>query len=158
MYAVYIYNEHDAKQVTLKEKVIGELSEIVQEVVAKDYQEIKDFYRVRTTPAIIFIRDDLQGEQLLNVDEEQGKLRLALEAWKQLEEEEKNIHEMETYRIDFKVQEEIQTAVELIGMQLVQTKIQQKQEETTARSLGAELVVTKLELAHYKNNEPEATA
>lgn len=179
MKVIYIYNPYNSREVGLLDQVKEELGNVVEEVEAVDFQEVKEQYRIAQTPAIIYIRDDWQGEQLLNVDDEQAKLRVTLDATQYIEEEEKNIHEMETYRLDFKVKKEITAAVQpvgaqlvqtkllqkqaettanAVGTQLVQTKILQKQTETTANSLGSQLIAAKLELAQYKNNETEVSA
>lgn len=174
MRLVYIYNPYNSREVKILDRVKDELGNLVEDVEAVDFQSVPEQYRVSTTPAIVYIRDDWQGEQLLDVDDEQGRLRVTLEAAKHMEEEERNIHDVETNRLDYKVQAEIRSAVapvgsqlvesklqqkqteataNTLGVQLVQTKLDQKQAETTANTLGAELVAAKLELAQYKNAE-----
>ena len=74
MRVLYIYNPHNAKEVELKDRALSEIQEVVEEVEAIDFTEISKIYKIRATPALIFLRDDLQGENLLTENVENGKL------------------------------------------------------------------------------------
>jgi len=71
--------------------------------------EIPEFLRryIRATPALIPITDNLQGDELLDIDEIKGQLRVTAELYQWLEKEEKDIHEADTYRIDNLVNTEV---------------------------------------------------
>lgn len=107
MRVIYVYNPHSAFETALKTRAVNELQTYVEEVESIDFQAIKDIYRIRATPALIIIRDDLQGEHLLEEDIERGQLRLALECYKALQEQESNIYQKDTKRIDSVVLKEV---------------------------------------------------
>lgn len=110
MKIIYLYNPHNAHEVALIDRVKDEvLTNYVEEMAVVDYQTVKDTFRIRTTPAIVIIRDDLQGENLLSEDIETEKFRLTLELNKIMQEEEMNIYQKETKRIDRIVNSEIAT-------------------------------------------------
>jgi hypothetical protein len=138
------------------DRIRKELGANLEEVQCAEYDDVKHLYPIRALPAIIFLREDLQGENLLDIDPETTSLRLSLEAAQALEAEERNLQEYETYRLDFKMKQKIETATEPLGTELVATKLQERQATATANSLGAQLITTKLELAKYKNEEETA--
>jgi hypothetical protein len=138
------------------DRIRKELGANLEEVQCVEYEDVKHLYPLRALPAIIFLREDLQGENLLDIDPETTSLRLSLEAAQALEAEERNLQEYETYRLDFKMKQEIETATEPLGTELVETKLQERQATATANSLGSQLISTKLELAKYKNEEETA--
>lgn len=109
MKVYYIYNPHDANEVALMERAKTELQSYVEEVVVEDFMVAKERFHITQTPALVVIREDMQGAHLLTEDLESGKLRVALEAYKVLQEEEAVIHNMETARIDNVVNAEIAT-------------------------------------------------
>ncbi|MGK0467162.1 hypothetical protein [Clostridium sp.] len=98
MKAVYIYNPNSLKEISLIERAKEEMKIYVEEIEVVGFEVAKTRFNIRATPAIIFIRDDLQGINLL--DEVNGKLRIVGELCKVLQEEELNIHQMDTNRID----------------------------------------------------------
>jgi hypothetical protein len=104
--AIYIYNPYSAQEVTLIERAKSEMSTHVEELEVIDFESAKNRFKIRATPALIVIRDDLQGEILLN--EVNGKLRVTAELYKMLEEEERNIHQAEMHRIDNLIIREVQ--------------------------------------------------
>lgn len=156
MRAIYIYSQHDYPSMQAIDRIRKELGANLEEVQCLEYEDVKHLYPLRALPAIIFLREDLQGENLLDIDPETTSLRLSLEAAQALEAEERNLQEYETYRLDFKMKQEIETATLPLGTELVATKLQEKQATATANSLGAQLITTKLELAKYKNEEETA--
>lgn len=108
MRVLFIYNPYNAKEVQLKDEAINNISSYVETVEAIDFQEVCEQFRVRTTPALIFIRDDFQGEELLTEDPDNaGKLRLVGELMKNLEDEELKIHSAETHRLDNVINNEV---------------------------------------------------
>ena len=104
---ILIYSPHVKEERSLFERMKTELG-IYAETVAMSIEEAKKVYPIRATPALIQIRDDLQGEQLLqSVD---GKLRIVAEAYKSLQEEEKNLFQMDSHRLDYLISTEKQNA------------------------------------------------
>lgn len=156
MRAIYIYSQHDYPSIQAIDLIRKELGANLEEVQCVEYEDVKHLYPLRALPAIIFLREDLQGENLLDIDPETTSLRLSLEAAQALEAEERNLQEYETFRLDFKMKQEIETATEPLGTELVATKLQERQATATANSLCSQLISTKLELAKYKNEEETA--
>ena len=100
MKAIYIFNPHAMEEMKLIDRVRQELSSHLEELEIVDFESAKERFKIRATPALILIRDDFQGEELLCEDEETGQLRVTLELYKAIEEEENNIFNLETHRID----------------------------------------------------------
>ncbi|MGC5328872.1 hypothetical protein [Brevibacillus sp. SYSU BS000544] len=113
MRVIYAYNPNNSTEVSLIERVKQELGAQMEEVLVTDFQNIKDVYSIRATPALIIIRDDLQGEHLLEEDLENNQLRVTLECLKSLQEEEQAIFEMDTKRIDAVVKAEVNKQLEI---------------------------------------------
>lgn len=95
MKAILIYNpeseiERNTVQ-TLENKLAGYL------VGKYDYRTVADIIPVRTTPAFILLRDDLQGTDLLDGDLE---LKIEGELAKIQEDEDLKLHQIETNRLD----------------------------------------------------------
>lgn len=113
MRALFIYNPYDSSESQLIDKIKEEVlaSSVIDEFQAVNFMEVKDIFKIQQTPAIIFIREDLQGASLLTEDVDTGKFRLTLEILKQIEEEEKVIHNVENHRIDFVVNSKINEKV-----------------------------------------------
>ena len=61
MKALFIYNPYSASEIKILDRVRQEFSSHVEEVEVTDFENIKNIYKIRTTPALIIIRDDLQG-------------------------------------------------------------------------------------------------
>lgn len=108
MRIIYIYNKENAKEVELLTPLKQELGNYATEVIVKDVMDVRDVYPISQTPALITIREDMQGEALITEDQEKGKFRVVLEAWKHLQEEEGVLHNVTTNRIDIVVQDKIQ--------------------------------------------------
>lgn len=73
-----------------------------------DYQDVKELIPVRTTPAFLILRDDLQGDELLGGD---PQLKITLEAYKSMEEEDIKLYQKDTKRLDNMVNAEIAKAI-----------------------------------------------
>lgn len=123
MRVIYIYNPHSAQEVSLVERAKNEMLTYVEEVEVIDFEAAKDRFKIRATPALIFIRDDIQGEELLTEDMESGKLRLALECYKALQEEEAVIHNAQTNRLDNVVKAEKQAAEDALLLDMLERGI-----------------------------------
>ncbi|MGG6309780.1 hypothetical protein [Paenibacillus macerans] len=147
MRIVLVYNPYNSAEVAALGQVKEELSTYAEDVQVYDFQQVKDRYFISRTPAVIFIREDLQGEQLLNVDEVQARLRVTLEAYKNMDEEEKNLHDMENSRLDYRVNAEIKRNVDPIGSELIQSKLDAKKTSNTCATLGKQLIQARLDLA-----------
>lgn len=98
MKAIYIYNPHDSNEVALLDRARTELGNYIQDIQVVDFQAVRDIYQITQTPALILIREDLQGANLL--DEVSGQLRVTAELWAAIQQEELVIHQAETHRID----------------------------------------------------------
>lgn len=98
MKALYIYNENDANEVALLDRARTELQNYITDIQVADFQTVKDIYQIAQTPALILIREDLQGTNLL--DDISGQLRVTAELWQAIQQEELVIHQVTTYRID----------------------------------------------------------
>ena len=108
MRALYIYNEHSRPELEALERVQTELGNLVEFM---GLQEATNQYPITRTPALIIIREDLQGEHLLD-ENDSGGLRMTAELYKAMEEEELNLHNVETHRIDSLINREVATNVD----------------------------------------------
>lgn len=118
MKVILIYNPHNINEVKNLERVKTELASHITEIKVFNIDEIKAKYPIRETPAIIFIRDDLQGKHLFD-ENTNGELRIVAEMHKVLQEEEKNIFNKTTYRIDYLITQETNKQVDEITLSLL---------------------------------------
>ena len=95
MKLIYIYSMHNEVERTALNRLRDELGMYI--VGEYDYQEVKDIIPVRATPAFLILRDDLQGDDLLDGD---PQLKITAEAMKAMAEEDLKIHQKETNRLD----------------------------------------------------------
>jgi len=109
MKAYYVYNEHSRQELELLERVFTELGEYSVELL--NSESAKQRFHFTQTPALIVVREDLQGEHLLS-ETVDGKLRVYGEVLKIIEEEEKNIHNHDTARIDTLIKKEVALSVD----------------------------------------------
>lgn len=107
MRTLFIYNSNNAKEREIIERAKNELGPDIEEVDFVDFNTVRDHFKIRTTPALIFIRDDLQGEKLMETYQQNNKLRALGEIAKALQEEELNLHQTETNRIDSIIKKEV---------------------------------------------------
>lgn len=110
MKAIYIYNPHDSNEVILLDRARVELGTYIQDIQAVDFQTVRDTFQVAQTPALILIREDLQGTNLL--DEVNGQLRVTAELWAAIQQEELVIHQAETHRIDNIINSEVKVKMD----------------------------------------------
>lgn len=69
-------------------------------ILEYDYQEVRDIIPVRATPAFVFIREDLQGDELLDGDAE---LKITAEVYKAITDEDEKIHKLNSRRLDIMI-------------------------------------------------------
>lgn len=110
MKAIYIYNPHDSNEVILLDRARTELGTYIQDIQAVDFQAVRDTFQIAQTPALILIREDLQGANLL--DDVNGQLRVTAELWRAIQDEELVIHQTETHRIDNIINSEVKVKLE----------------------------------------------
>ena len=104
---IYVYSPHNEIERNMTQRLKNEIgSHILAEY---DLQSVKDILPVRTTPAFIIIREDLQGYEMLDGD---PQLRITMEAYKIDQEEDLNIRNKITDRLDYMVSAEKARAVE----------------------------------------------
>jgi hypothetical protein len=87
MRLIYAYNPHNAQEIALLDRVKEESSGLIEELIVEDFQTLKEYYPISQTPALIVIREDLQGPDLLEEDEETGALRLVAKVAEELQKE-----------------------------------------------------------------------
>lgn len=95
MKLIYIYSMHNEVERTALNRLRDELGMYI--VGEYDYQEVKEIIPIRATPAFLILRDDLQGDELLDGD---VQLKITAEAMKAMGEEDLKIHQKETNRLD----------------------------------------------------------
>lgn len=119
MRVIFIYNQENLKEKEVIERAKKEILNYIEEIECIDFNLVREQFKIRTTPALIIIRDDLQGEHLLEEDMVNNQLRVTAELLKVMEEEDRNIHEMETYRIDYLVNKEATEKIDEITLELL---------------------------------------
>jgi hypothetical protein len=98
MKALYIVNGYSAQELALIERAKQEMGNYIEVVELSTLQEpLKKL--VRSTPALIIVNDDLQGENLISEGVD-GKLLATAMLYKRMEEEDLAIHQQETHRLD----------------------------------------------------------
>ncbi|GAS80069.1 hypothetical protein [Paenibacillus amylolyticus] len=126
MRMIYIYSKHNPRSLEMIEHTKEKLGSTMELIQCEEYDEVKDIYPISGLPAVIFLREDLQGERLLGEDVELSSLRIELELAKMQEEEENNLHNMETKRLDFILRQHILEATEPIVKKLITLMITEK--------------------------------
>lgn len=135
MKALIIYNPYNTQEVALLDRARQEVGALVQSVEAVDFQEVKNLYPITQTPAVIFIRDDLQGQFLFSEDEDKT-LRIATEVRKEQEEEETNLNIPGTNRIDGLISAQAgEKAAQFTEKLLAETEKLKSQMEATASAV-----------------------
>ena len=99
MKAFFISSVHSAKQRDMLTRVLNEMSSHLTEIQTLDEDKAKEVFGIRATPALIILRDDLQGEHLLD-EAVDGQLLVTAELIKAMQEEDLAIHQKETHRMD----------------------------------------------------------
>ena len=118
MKAVYIYNQHSAHECEMLERAKQEMGAYIQEVQVLDIDQAKELYHFGSTPAIIFVQEHLQGAHLL--DSTDGQLRVTAEVYKALQDEELNLRNAETHRIDYLITAEVNEKVDSAVMEMLE--------------------------------------
>jgi hypothetical protein len=126
MKALYIYNEFDANEIALIDRVKTEFGEYLEEVKIGKSQELKDVYNIRTTPALIILRDDLQGANLL-AEGTDGKLLITGEVAKAYDLETKALYGDNAGRTDNLINTEAGIIAENMTRELKNTTEQLKE-------------------------------
>ena len=132
---IYIYSMHNEVERAALNRLRDELGMYI--VGEYDYQDVKDLIPIRTTPAFLILRDDLQGDELLDGD---VQLKITAEAMKAMGEEDLKIHQKETNRLDNFISGEKMKAVNVFKTEI------KADLSPTAISALPEIVKTKLGL------------
>jgi hypothetical protein len=105
MKIILVYNpesETERNKMELLENKLGTL------LVAKyDFRDVRDILPVRATPAFIVIRDDMEGDELLDGDLE---LKIEAEVTKIMDDEDLKVHQKESNRLDHLITNKINAA------------------------------------------------
>jgi len=95
---IYIYNMESEIERNNLNRIRAELGDNL--ILEYDYQEVRDILPVRATPAFVFIREDLQGDDLLDGDAE---LKITAEVYKAITDEDEKIHKLNSRRFDIMI-------------------------------------------------------
>lgn len=98
MKVIYIYNMESEIERNNLNRIRAELGENL--ILEYDYQEVRDIIPVRATPAFVFIREDLQGDELFDGDAE---LKITAEVYKAITDEDEKIHKLNSRRFDIMI-------------------------------------------------------
>lgn len=98
MKVIYIYNMESEIERNNLNRIRAELGDNL--ILEYDYQEVRDILPVRATPAFVFIREDLQGDDLLDGDAE---LKITAEVYKAITDEDEKIHKLNSRRFDIMI-------------------------------------------------------
>lgn len=101
MQIIYIYNEHSELDRLNLDNVKKQLGDRVVHIY--DYQEIKHLIPVRETPALLFVREDLQGASLYEGDVE---MKMLGHIAKGIDEEEIGLFNRDYKRMDMVINNE----------------------------------------------------
>lgn len=118
MKILFIYSQHDNRQLRLIEQAKQEMVTYVDEVVVMEVEEARQHFHIRSTPAIIPICDHWQGEELMKEGVD-GELLITATAYKLNEEEDLAIHQAETYRLDNMINGEKISSIDDYTMELI---------------------------------------
>jgi hypothetical protein len=119
MRILFVYSQHDQRQIQLIERVKQEMSTYVDEVQVMEVEEARNRFHIRATPAIIPICDHWQGEHLM-AEGTDGQLLITATAYKLNEEEDQAIHQSQTHRLDNFVNGEKTKAIDEYTLQLLE--------------------------------------
>lgn len=113
MQIIYIYNEHSEIDLLNLDNVKNQLGDKI--IRLYDFQEIKDLIPVRATPAVIFIREDLQGESLYEGDVE---MKMLGHVAKTVDDEETGLFNRNYERLDMVINNEKIKAIDKFKLEL----------------------------------------
>jgi len=116
MKILIVYSQHSAQELDLLPEIQDELYGVPH--IIKTVEEVGETYGIRATPAIILIRDDLQGEELLV--RESGKLKLVGRILEQLQDEERYLYgKGDKERVDEYINREVMRKFDKVKKQLM---------------------------------------
>lgn len=117
MNLIYIYSQHDYKQLQLLDRIKQELPSYANEIAVMEVSEAIGKFHVRATPCLIPILDSLSGEFLM--DETDGQLLLIAKAYQLMDMEEREFHNVDNARLDTFVVGESNNAVDEVVMEMI---------------------------------------
>lgn len=118
MNLIYIYSQHDYKQLQLLDRIKQELPSYANEIAVMEVSEAIGKFHVRATPCLIPILDSLQGDFLLQTDLN-GQLLLIAKAYQLMDMEEREFHNVDNARLDTFVVGESNNAVDEVVMEMI---------------------------------------
>ena len=118
MKAFFVSSVHSLKQRDMVARALNEMGTHITEIQTLDEDKAKEVFGIRATPALIILRDDWQGEHLLN-ETVDGQLLVTAELLKAMEEEDLAIHQQETHRMDNFIKAENLKAVDEYTLELI---------------------------------------
>ena len=118
MKAFFVSSVHSLKQRDMVARALNEMGTHITEIQTLDEDKAKEVFGIRATPALIILRDDLQGEHLLD-ETVDGQLVVTAELIKAMEEEDLAIHQKATHRMDNFIKAENNKAVDDYTLELI---------------------------------------
>lgn len=119
MRVLFIYNPNNFQEASLMDEAMAEMSNHIEQIEVVDFNLVREQFKIRETPALIIIRDDLQGLQLLDKDKTGNQLHITAELLKAMEEEDLNLHQQETHRIDNLVIREANAKIDAVTLEML---------------------------------------
>ncbi len=119
MKVILVYNSHSSKELDVLERAKREMGAYVQEFSVSTVDEAKEKYPVRATPALILLRDDLEGENLIG-ETVNGELIMSAFLKQQCEQEEQVMYNQSTNRLDKLIDTEKQSAIDSYTLELIE--------------------------------------
>jgi hypothetical protein len=119
MRVLFVYNPNNSQEVSLIDGAMVEMSSYIEQIEAVDFNLVREQFKIRETPALVIIRDDLQGLQLLDKDETGNQLHVTAELLKAMEEEDLNFHQQETHRIDYLIVHEANAKTDAVTLEML---------------------------------------
>ncbi|WP_373845091.1 hypothetical protein [Clostridium sp.] len=99
MRVIYVYDKNSEIQRNMITRASTEIGSSITELKVANLDDVKDTFNIRATPAVIILRDDLQGENLLNENTD-GSLLITALLTKYMDEEDKSLHQQDNNRLD----------------------------------------------------------
>lgn len=117
MNLIYIYSQHDYKQLQLLDRIKQELPSYANEIAVMEVSEAIGKFHVRATPCLIPVLDSLQGDFLL--EETDGQLLLIAKAYQLMDMEEREFHNVDNARLDTFVTGENNEAMDNLIIEMI---------------------------------------
>lgn len=118
MKVIFVYNPYNTPEVMQLNNVVRICSDlnvegvrVVDGIQASDVDSTRREYPISRTPALIVVRDDWQGPEMIHIDDDPLQMRAVLEILKQYDEMVKNMYDTESVRLDMQLNEEYRRAV-----------------------------------------------